>query len=52
MALCTRAAATAESTPPDSAHRTGDVPTWERTACTWDSMIEVWVHDGGQRQMS
>jgi hypothetical protein len=48
MALCTRAAATAESTPPDSAHSTGDEPTWARTASTCDSMIEVWVHDGGQ----
>ena len=34
MALCTRAAATAESTPPDSAHNTGDEPTWARTAFT------------------
>ena len=48
MALCTTAAATAESTPPDSAHSTGEVPTWARTASTCDSMIELWVHDGGQ----
>ncbi len=52
MALCTRAAATAESTPPDSAHSTGEEPTWARTAATWLSMIEVWVHSGGQWQTS
>ncbi len=52
MALWTRAAATAESTPPDRAQRTGEEPTWSRTAATWDSMIEVWVHDGGQWQTS
>ena len=52
MALCTRAAATAESTPPERAQSTGAVPTWARTASTWDSMIDVWVQDGGQRQTS
>ena len=52
MALCTSAAATAESTPPDRAHRTGEEPTASRTACTWASMIEVWVHEGRQWQMS
>ena len=52
MALCTRAAATAESTPPDRAQRTRAVPTWAWMAATWVSMIEVWVHDGGQPQTS
>ena len=52
MALWTRAAATAESTPPERAHSTGEEPTTSRTACTWVSMIEVWVHDGRQWQTS
>ena len=45
-ALVTSAAATAESTPPDSAHRTRSLPTWARIAATWSSMIEVLVHVG------
>ena len=45
-ALWTRAAATAESTPPDSAQSTRSPPTWARTASTADSMIEMWVQRG------
>ena len=46
MARCTRAAATAESTPPDKAHSTRASPTWARTAWTADSMMLVCVHRG------
>ena len=47
MALCTRAAATAESTPPDSAHSTRRVADLgPHRLPPADSMIEVWVHDG------
>ena len=45
-ALCTSAAATAESTPPLSAHSTRSEPTWARTAATCCSMIETCVHAG------
>ena len=45
-ALCTSAAATAESTPPDSPQMTFSLPTWARTASTDCSMIEVIVHEG------
>ena len=47
MALCTSAAATAESTPPDSAQITRASPTWARTAATCCSMIDVIVQVGG-----
>ncbi len=36
-ARCTSAAATDESTPPESAHRTRPLPTWARTTSTSDS---------------
>ena len=53
MALWTRAAATAESTPPDRAQSTGEPsPPGPAPPATCDSMIEVWVHDGGQWQTS
>ena len=52
IALWTRAAATAESTPPLSAQRTRSPPTWARTEATADSMIETWVHDAGAPQTS
>ena len=47
MALCTSAAATAESTPPDSAQMTLASPTCARMAATCCSMIEVIVQVGG-----
>ena len=46
-ALCTRAAATAESTPPERAQITRASPTWARIASTCCSMIEVIVQVGG-----
>ena len=46
IALCTSAAATAESTPPDSPQITRSPPTWARTSSTPSSMIEVCVHVG------
>ena len=51
-ALCTSAAATAESTPPLSAHSTRSVPTWACTAATCCSMIDTWVHPGRQPHTS
>ena len=44
--LVHQAAATAESTPPLSAHSTRSAPTWARTAATCCSMIDTWVHAG------
>ena len=52
MALWTRAAATAESTPPDRAHSTRSPPTWACTAATCCSMIETWVQLGPIPQTS
>ena len=52
IALCTRAAATAESTPPLSAHNTRSEPTWSRTAATCCSMIDTWVHPGAHPHTS
>ncbi len=52
MALCTSAAATAESTPPDSPQMARASPTWARMASTDVSMIEVMVHVGWQPQAS
>ena len=52
MALCTRAAATAESTPPDSPQMARPPPTWARMAATWVSMIDVIVHPGARPQAS
>ena len=43
MALCTRAAATAESTPPDSPQMARPSPTCSRMAATAESMTEVMV---------
>ena len=40
MARCTSAAATAESTPPDSPQIARPSPTWARTAATVSSMID------------
>ncbi len=51
-ALCTSAAATAESTPPDSAQSTRSVPTCARTASTCCSMIDTCVHSGAQPHTS
>ena len=52
IALCTSAAATAESTPPDRAQMTRPSPTWARMASTGASMTEAMVHAGGQPQTS
>ncbi len=46
MARCTSAAATAESTPPDSPQITRDVPTVRRTFAISSSMNAPGVHDG------
>ena len=46
IALCTSAAATAESTPPDSPQITRSSPTWARISATACSMIETFVHVG------
>ena len=51
-ALCTSAAATAESTPPDSPQITRSSPTCARIASTDDSMIDVIVHVGRHPQTS
>ena len=51
-ALCTNAAATAESTPPDNAHSTRSAPTCARTASTCCSMIETCVHPGAHPHTS
>ena len=51
-ALWTSAAATAESTPPLSAHSTRSPPTWARTASTLASMIETWVQPAGDPHTS
>ena len=51
-ALCTSAAATAESTPPDSAQITRPVPTCALIAATCSSMTEPIVQVGGQPQTS
>ncbi len=48
MALCTSAAATAESTPPESPQMARPSPTWARTAATWVSMTELIVQFGSQ----
>ena len=45
-ALCTSAAATAESTPPDRPQMTRSPPTWARMASTDASMTDVMVHGG------
>ena len=52
MALCTSAAATAESTPPDRPQMTRASPTWARTAATPLSMTEVMVQSGAHPQTS
>ncbi len=51
-ALWTRAAATAESTPPERAHSTRPEPTCARTASTCDAITEACVHDGRHPQTS
>ena len=51
-ALCTSAAATAESTPPLSAHSTRSEPTWARTASTCCSMMDTCVHPGAHPHTS
>ena len=48
IARWTRAAATAESTPPLSAQITRPVPTWDRIAATCSSMIDAIVQFGSQ----
>src|SRR5207245_5787111 len=45
-ALCTSSAATAESTPPDSAHSPRDDPTWRRMRSTCSSSTAAGVHAG------
>ena len=52
MARCTSAAATAESTPPDSPHSTRLSPTAARIAATCSSMTLVIVHVGSAPAMS
>ena len=47
MARWTRAAATAESTPPDSPQIARPSPTWARTASTVSSMIDAVVQSAG-----
>ena len=51
-ALCTRAAATAESTPPDRPQMTRSDPIWAWMAATDPSMIDVMVHAGRHPQTS
>jgi hypothetical protein len=50
--LCTKAAATAESTPPDSPQMTSLSPTWARIAATCSSMMFALVHVGAMPAMS
>ena len=45
-ALWTRSAATAESTPPESAQRTRSLPTWARMRSTCSSITAAGVHVG------
>ena len=52
MARCTSAAATAESTPPESPQMARPSPTWARMASIDVSMIELIVHVGRQPQAS
>ena len=52
IALCTSAAATEESTPPDRAHSTGRSPTVARTSATTCSMTPTRVHVGRAPQTS
>ena len=52
MARWTRAAATAESTPPDSPQMARPSPTWARMAVMDDSMIELMVQLGRHPQAS
>ncbi len=52
MARCTRAAATAESTPPDSPQIARPSPTWARTAAIVSSMIDDVVQPGAMPAMS
>jgi hypothetical protein len=52
MALWTRAAATAESTPPDSAQSTCRSPTRAWIAATWSSMMLEDVQVGSMPAMS
>ena len=52
MALCTSAAATAESTPPESPQIARPVPTWARMASTWASMIDDMVQLAPRPQAS
>ena len=52
MAWWTRAAATAESTPPDSPQMARPAPTWARMASTWLLDDGAIVHVGRQPQAS
>ncbi len=52
MARCTSAAATAESTPPDSPQMARPSPTWARMASIEVSMTELIVQVGRQPQAS
>ncbi len=52
IALWTSAAATAESTPPDSPQITAPSPTWAWMASTACSMIDTRVHVGRASQTS
>ena len=52
IALCTSAAATAESTPPDSPQITRSSPTCARISSTACSMIDEFVHVGRQSHTS
>ena len=51
-ARCTRSAATAESTPPESAQSTSAPPTWARIRSTESSMMFVGVQSGSRSQPS
>ena len=48
MALCTSAAATAESTPPDRPQMARPAPTWARMASTW--VVDDRAHGPGRRR--
>ena len=51
MAWCSKAAATAESTPPLKPSNTRSLPTWARTASQVDSMKPFIVQLGSAPQM-
>ena len=52
MALCSSAATTEESTPPDRPRITSSDPTCSRTRAIWSSMMLAAVHSVWQPQIS